>query len=78
VAAGGTAPYTYAWSYEGTAVSFTNPTSATTTFYNTLAQGDIINGSAVCRVTDSTPGPVGPNISFMEIEWGMNSNWLNP
>jgi len=76
VAAGGTAPYFYSWSYEGAPVSFTNPTSATTTFYNTLVEGDIVNGSAVCTVTDSTPGT--PNVSGMEIEWSMNSNWLNP
>jgi hypothetical protein len=54
---GGTAPYTYAWTFTtgGTNITITSSTSSSTTFSATtaLSQGETRTGTARCRVTDN-------------------------
>lgn len=55
---GGTAPYTYAWSYvSGTTATVTSPTAASTTFSRSASSstgaGSSYNGVYRCTVTDS-------------------------
>jgi len=49
---GGTGPYTYSWSILSGAASISSPTSASTTFYETLSF-DTDAGEAQCTVTDA-------------------------
>jgi hypothetical protein len=74
-ASGGTAPYTYAWTNEAGTVSFSAPTSATTTFSRVMTSGEIASGTARCTVTDSALPT--HNTTYMPINWSMNSNALN-
>lgn len=53
-ATGGAPGYTYAWTYvSGTAFTIDSPTSATTTFTQTVTAGATINAVYRCTVTDS-------------------------
>lgn len=55
-ALGGTAPYTYLWTFTsgGTGITITSSTSASTTFSASgLSAGDVKSGTARCRVTDN-------------------------
>jgi hypothetical protein len=72
VAAGGTAPYTYAWTLVTGSATINSPTSSTTTFSKLLTAGEIISGTAKCTVTDSLSV-----VSFVLINWSMNSNMSN-
>jgi hypothetical protein len=69
-AAGGTAPYTYAWAFEGgtgSGITITSNTSASTTFSATaLTQGQLRTGRARCTVTDSTGGT--PQTFVVEVD----------
>lgn len=54
--AGGSSPYTYAWTkVTGDTLTVTSPTSATTTFSTSgLAEGNFVAATYRCTVTDST------------------------
>jgi hypothetical protein len=52
---GGTAPYTYAWTYaSGDNMTITAPTSATTGFQSGVTPGNEKDGTFICTVTDAT------------------------
>jgi len=54
---GGTAPYTYAWTFvSGDSFTITSASAATTTFSATLNEDEFVSGIYRCTVTDSTGG----------------------
>lgn len=66
---GGTAPYTYAWSYvSGDTFTTSNPTSATTHWSKSVGINDIFTGVYKCTVTDSL-GVTGFDTVGVEVDW---------
>lgn len=55
-AAGGSGNYSYSWSLSPAGATVSSPTSRTTTFQATLGNGESYNGTATCRVTDTSTG----------------------
>lgn len=75
---GGTTPYTYSWSNVSTTpnvVVFSNPTGASTTFHQTLTNGQSLSGIAKITVTDSTP--ITPQVVTKNVNWSLNSNTIS-
>lgn len=75
--AGGTAPYTYAWSLldytSAIPPTATAPTSATSAFFQTgMASGDVENSTWRCTVTDANgaTGFVDITAAFVRVESG--------
>jgi hypothetical protein len=66
---GGTAPYTYLWSYVSgnTSIVATAGTSATTAFSAILFGGDSTTGSWKCKVTDATAAFIYSNIVYITL-----------
>lgn len=57
-AAGGTAPYTYAWAKKsGDTVTVNGPTAAATTFTGAAGVGGFLSAVYTCTVTDSAGSP---------------------
>lgn len=68
-ASGGTSPYSYQWTNSSGTVTFSAPTSATTTFSKALTTGQSASGTALVTVTDSAS-----NTAFAPVPWALNSN----
>lgn len=68
-AAGGTAPYTYAWTkISGGAITATAPTNNATAFSGTVSLGETIGAQFQCTITDDVAatfvvGPIGVGLS---------------
>lgn len=62
--AGGTAPYTYAWTYvSGNSYTIDSPGLATTTFTTSLTAGQLKSGVYRCTVTDSLSATASATIT---------------
>lgn len=61
---GGTAPYTYAWTYvSGNSYTINSPSSASTTFTTSLTAGQLKSGVYRCTVTDSLSATASDTIT---------------
>jgi hypothetical protein len=69
---GGTAPYTYAWSYVAgpIGIAINSPTSASSTATATLGIGDIIRGFVACTITDNAGTIVETNQITIQFQYG--------
>lgn len=64
VAQGGSAPYTYAWTYvSGQSYTINSPSSATTTFSTIISTGVLKSGVYRCTVTDARSASVQVDIT---------------
>lgn len=68
---GGTAPYTYAWSYVSgsLAISITSPTGSSTTFSATVDDGSPEEAVFKCTVTDNLGFVVETNSISVQLRW---------
>jgi hypothetical protein len=70
-ASGGTAPYTYAWTWinGGTGITIDSPTSASTTFSGThVSDGTVLSGTALITVTDNV-SDTATYVVVVQLSW---------